>query len=73
MLLAGMEAMARCLPAKRGRRVKRQFTGMQLAPTPVVKGKAAEAIYKEMRRKPSEASKKGAQILAAKFEKVAKV
>lgn len=44
----------------------------QLAPTPVVKGKSAEAIYKEMRRKPTEASKKGAQILIAKFSKVVK-
>lgn len=68
-----MEAMARCLPAKRGRKVKRQFAGTQLAPTPVVKGQAAKTIYSEMRCKPSEASKKGAQILAAKFEKVAKV
>ena len=65
-----MEAMARCLPAKRERKVKRQFTGTQLAPTPVVKGKAAEAIVNEMRRKPSEAAKKGAHILASKFEKM---
>lgn len=44
----------------------------QLAPTPVVKGKAAEAIYNEMRRKPTEASKKGAQILVSKFGKMVK-
>lgn len=39
----------------------------QLAPTPVVKGEAAKIIYKEMQRKPTEASKKGAKILADKF------
>ena len=44
----------------------------QLAPTPVVRGKAAEAIYKEMRRKPTEASKQGAQILISKFSKMVK-
>lgn len=44
----------------------------QIAPTPVVKDKAAEIIYKEMRRKPTEASRKGAQILASKFDKTVK-
>lgn len=39
----------------------------QIAPTPVVKGKDAENIYKEMQRKPAQASKKGAQILMTKF------
>jgi hypothetical protein len=44
----------------------------QLAPTPVVKGEAAAAIYKEMRRKPTQASKQGAQILISKFSKMVK-
>lgn len=44
----------------------------QLAPTPVVKGQAAKTIYSEMRRKPTEASKKGAQILVSKFGKMVK-
>ena len=44
----------------------------QLAPTPVVKGKAAEAIIKEMQRKPTEASKEGAKILITKFSKMVK-
>ena len=39
----------------------------QLAPTPIVKGDAAVAIYKEMHRKPTQDSKKGAQILLSKF------
>lgn len=39
----------------------------QIAPTPVVRGKAAEAILKEMQRKPTQASNLGAQILASKF------
>lgn len=43
----------------------------QLAPTPVVTGKAAEIIYSEMQSKPSETAKQGAQILLKKFsEKV---
>lgn len=44
----------------------------QIAPTPVVTGKAAVAIYKEMQRKPTAASKRGAQLLAAKFGKSVK-
>lgn len=44
----------------------------QIAPTPTVKGKAAETIYKEIRRKPTKASKKGAQILISKFSKLVK-
>lgn len=44
----------------------------QLAPTPVVKGKAAEQIYKEMQRKPSEAAKQGAKLLIEKFSKMVK-
>lgn len=42
----------------------------QIAPTPVVKGKAAAVIYKEMQRKPTQASKQGARILMAKFDKM---
>lgn len=42
----------------------------QLAPTPVVKGKSAEIIYKEMQLKPTPESKKGAQILIAKYSKM---
>ena len=44
----------------------------QLAPTPVVKGKMAAAIYKEMQQKPTEASKRGAQILMQEFAKKVK-
>lgn len=44
----------------------------QIAPTPVVRGKAAEEILKEMRRKPTPASKEGAKILASKFCKLVK-
>lgn len=44
----------------------------QIATTPVVKGKAAKIIYNEMRRKPTLASKQGAQILSAKFSKMVK-
>lgn len=44
----------------------------QIAPTPVVKGKSAAIIYKEMQRKPTQASKKGAQILISKFNKTVK-
>jgi len=39
----------------------------QIASTPIVKGTAAVKIYKEANQKPSEASKKGAQILIEKF------
>jgi len=44
----------------------------QIAATPVVKGKAASTIYKEMQRKPTKASKKGAKILVSKFSKLVK-
>lgn len=44
----------------------------QIAATPVVKGEAAKTIYKEMQRKPTQASKKGAQILMSKFGKLVK-
>lgn len=44
----------------------------QIASTPVVKGKAAYIIYKEMQRKPTLASKHGAQILATKYSKTVK-
>lgn len=39
----------------------------QIAPTPVVIGKAAAQVYKEMQRKPSEAAKQGARILMSKY------
>lgn len=39
----------------------------QIASTPVVCGNAAKAIWEEMQRKPTQASKCGAQILASKF------
>ena len=44
----------------------------QIAPTPVVKGQAATVIYKEMQRKHTQASKRGAQILISKFSKTVK-
>ena len=44
----------------------------QIAPTPLVKGEAAKKIYKEMQRKPTQASKKGAKILFSKFSKMVK-
>lgn len=44
----------------------------QIAPTPVIKGDAAKYVYKEMQRKPTQASKKGAQILTSKFSKMVK-
>lgn len=44
----------------------------QIAATPVVRGEAAKAILKEMQRKPSEESRRGAEILARKFEKIVK-
>jgi len=42
----------------------------QIAPTPAVKGEAAEIIYEEMRRKPTQAARKGAQILLTEFSKM---
>lgn len=44
----------------------------QITPTPVVRGNDAKAIYKEMQRKPTQASKRGAQILVSKFSKTVK-
>lgn len=44
----------------------------QLAPTPTVKGEAAKAIKAEMQRKPTQASKQGAQILISRFSKMVK-
>ena len=44
----------------------------QIAPTPLVKGESAKKIYKEMQRKPTQASKKGAKILSSKFSKMVK-
>lgn len=44
----------------------------QIAPTPVVRGNDAKVIYKEMQRKPTQASKRGAQILVSKFSKTVK-
>nr|DAI55731.1 MAG TPA: hypothetical protein [Caudoviricetes sp.] len=44
----------------------------QIAATPVVRGEAAKAILKEMQRKPSEESRRGAEILARKFENIVK-
>lgn len=44
----------------------------QIAPTPIVTGQAAAVIYKEMQRKPTQASKRGAQILISKFSKTVK-
>ena len=44
----------------------------QIAPTPLVKGEAAKKIYKEMQRRPTQASKKGAKILFSKFSKMVK-
>ena len=44
----------------------------QIAPTPTVRGNDAKAVYKEMQRKPTQASKQGAQILTAKFGKTVK-
>ena len=44
----------------------------QIAATPVVRGEAAKAIHKEMQRKPTQASKRGAQILLSKFSKTVK-
>lgn len=39
----------------------------QIASTPVIKGEMAVKIYKEANQKRSEASQRGAQKLAAKF------
>ena len=39
----------------------------QIAPTPTVKGQAAKIIYAQANQKRSEASKKGAAKLMAKF------
>lgn len=44
----------------------------QIAPTPVVKGKDAIAILREMRRKPTPAAKRGAKMLIAKYSKIVK-
>ena len=44
----------------------------QLAATPIIKGPEAEKILKEVYRKPSEDTKKGAQKLAAIFDKMMK-
>ena len=44
----------------------------QIASTPTVRGGEAKAIYKETQRKPSQAAKKGAQILISKFNKMIK-
>ncbi|MBR1568173.1 MAG: hypothetical protein IJ648_04355 [Lachnospiraceae bacterium] len=41
----------------------------QIAPTPVVKGTAAEKIYKEANQNRSQASKYGAEKLKTKFSK----
>lgn len=40
----------------------------QLAPTPVIRGEAAKAVYRDMQRMPTDRAKAGAQILADKFE-----
>lgn len=39
----------------------------QIAPTPVVRGDAARVIYEETRRRPTQASERGAMMLADKF------
>lgn len=39
----------------------------QIAPTPIVKGQAAKIIYTQANQKRTEASKKGAVKLMAKF------
>ena len=44
----------------------------QLAPTPKIKGAAAKAVYQEMQRKPTPASKRGAQVLHSKYGKLVK-
>ena len=44
----------------------------QIASTPVVRGSDAKAIYNEMQRKPTQASKQGAQILMSKFSRTVK-
>ena len=44
----------------------------QIAPTPVVKGPDATAVLKDMQRKPTPKSKKGAKALAAKFSTMVK-
>ena len=44
----------------------------QLAATPTVKGEVAKAVLAEMRKKPTEATKKGAKKLIAKFSKMVK-
>ena len=44
----------------------------QIAATPVVKGEAAKAIIKEMQRKPTQESRRGAEILMKKFAKIVK-
>ncbi len=44
----------------------------QIAPTPIVKGEDAKVILREMRRKPTPAAKRGAEMLAAKYEKMIK-
>ena len=40
----------------------------QISSTPLVTGEAAIAIWKEMQQKPTEASKRGTQLLAEKFK-----
>lgn len=44
----------------------------QIAATPIIKGPEADKILEEIRRKPSEDTKKGAQKLADIFEKMMK-
>ena len=44
----------------------------QIAATPIIKGPEAEKILKEVHHKPSGDIKKGAQKLAAIFEKMMK-
>ena len=45
----------------------------QIAPTPIVKGKAAEAIIKEMQQKSTPAAMRGAEILTMKFKGMVKM
>lgn len=44
----------------------------QIAPTPIVRGKAAETIRKEMQQKPTPAARRGAEILTMKFKGMVK-
>ena len=41
----------------------------QTAPTPIVRGDAARVIYEETQRRPTQASERGARILADRFGK----